>query len=394
MGSATWADGLVGRLRPIWPGPDTTIIVRRLRARGPSSVQFAVLPAMGSPRYLVPVGVRLGKALDRADEGQRFPRLQRLVALILYRTPVGARLAPKVVVQLPGADPLLGALREIAPETSHYILRLGRVRAGRAIVVQCLTGDGSTVAFGKLGGGAVRSQVESEAQALQLVNRSRIPGLVAPRPRGTYRNDDWTLSVASSLLPSVGTEASQGPPVDVMVAFAKHWGTTRQRLSEMVVWQEMRRKAQDLPDHESSWLLPMFDDVTDRHGSQVLELGAWHGDWVRWNMVRAGGDVFLWDWEHFERGVPLGVDHLHFLAQEHRSTQGTTPAVEDRWLAGSREALVDDWLLEAASADVTIVFYLLAANLRYILDRAAVEDPPARQGWGRPLLERLLGGES
>ena len=38
-------------------------------------------------------------------------------------------------------------------------------------------------------------------------------------------------------------------------------------------------------------------------------------------MARHGDEVLLWDWEHYEEGVPVGFDALHFRGQQLRNAE-------------------------------------------------------------------------
>jgi hypothetical protein len=105
--------------------------------------------------------------------------------------------------------------------------------------------------------------------------------------------------------------------------------------------------------------------------------------------------VLLWDWEHYEDDVLAGFDHLHYLAQTRRLRDGTDAAAEDAWLADARRALASEWGLTERQAEATIAAYLAVVNLRFVTDR--VDDPAGpteRQGWARPLVERLVGHAS
>jgi hypothetical protein len=90
--------------------------------------------------------------------------------------------------------------------------------------------------------------------------------------------------------------------------------------------------------------------VTERWGSHRVRHGAWHGDWVPWNLARAGNEIIAWDWEHSSDDVPVGFDLLHWHFQvafiAHRRPLRTSfehmlsaaqPAVAD--LQGTGEAV-------------------------------------------------------
>jgi hypothetical protein len=110
-------------------------------------------------------------------------------------------------------------------------------------------------------------------------------------------------------------------------------------------------------------------------------------------MSRKDGEVFLWDWEHFDLDSLASWDHAHFLAQDLRVRLGTDAAAEDAWLAEADEALSTDWGLDEDQRAAVLRAYLLQVNLRYLHDRQ--EDPrgtPEREGWARELVDRLDPG--
>ena len=50
-----------------------------------------------------------------------------------------------------------------------------------------------------------------------------------------------------------------------------------------------------------------------KHGAkQPNPFGSWHGDWMPWNLLRSGTDLWVWDWERSASGVPVGLDAAHF----------------------------------------------------------------------------------
>jgi hypothetical protein len=100
--------------------------------------------------------------------------------------------------------------------------------------------------------------------------------------------------------------------------------------------------------------------------------------------------VLLWDWEHFAEGVPIGLDGVHFRAQQLRMFKGTDRQVEDRLIREATEWLLNTFQLSMPQIRATILTYLLEVNVRYLRDRD--DDPrgiPPREGWGLPLIARL-----
>jgi hypothetical protein len=155
--------------------------------------------------------------------------------------------------------------------------------------------------------------------------------------------------------------------------------------------RRLRTRISALTDPEQrGWVIRSLDRIEQKHGQVPVPLGPWHGDWVPWNMARRGDDVLLWDWEHFDVDVPLGFDHVHYLAQDIRTDVGTDAAAEDRWMDEASRELDQEWGLSRAQIAAVLRLYLIEVNVRYLQDRQ--DDPlgtPPRAGWSVDLLERL-----
>jgi hypothetical protein len=111
-------------------------------------------------------------------------------------------------------------------------------------------------------------------------------------------------------------------------------------------------------------------------------------------MTRDGERVFLWDWEHYEEGVPIGFDALHFRGQQLRNADRKhLDRGEDVWWAERRSLLARLDVLGVA-ADLTTVLYLV--RQRAFRHRRPVGPgrvaapgrlgPPAARAHGRPAL--------
>jgi len=134
-----------------------------------------------------------------------------------------------------------------------------------------------------------------------------------------------------------------------------------------------------------------LERVTSQFGSEPLWFGAWHGDWVPWNMARDGARVVLWDWEHYEEGVPRGFDALHFRGQQLRNADRKhLDRGEEVWWT-ERRALLAQLGVPGEVADLTAVLYLLRVNVRFVVEgQSDQETSPRRVGWALPLLARAV----
>jgi hypothetical protein len=273
-------------------------------------------------------------------------------------------------------------------------VRLGRRRTNRSVVLQVLGEDGRTCAFVKMA--ADPSAVETlhrEAANLQrattLLKGSRI---VCPEVlwEGIWR--EYAELAMSALAPDgSGAAQSTAMPISHMLELARSTSPPDERVRHASYTARQLRCIDQLPTATGTAVLRQACDFLLRnHGEVSLKVGAWHGDWVPWNMARSGDAVLLWDWEHFSEDVPVGWDLVHYLAQQLRLDSGTGQAQENRWLAEAPRLLERELGLVARASFALMLSYLIEVNVRYLADRASDTDTlPLRDGWGLPFLSRL-----
>jgi hypothetical protein len=388
-------DQLASRLRTVWPDPIPIDVTRLPRQKGGRSEEYLVLPAMSRPVLLVPAGqAAAATALARSDDGQRAPTLSRALE-VAHRHGLLRRLPGVTRVSVPDATGLVSIVRRLVPEADTVVVRLGRRRHGRAVVLQALDSDGRTLAFAKCRRGAGSARLAGERDTLHELADRPVPGITPPPVLGWAVEDDAAVLCLGALMP-VAPPAAAGVPVAAMHALAGRRGTeAAQPFAETPLARRLTKEAEALPAKtpDADWILAALRRLLDTYGAEPVTTASWHGDWVPWNMTRDGVEVLLWDWEHHEDDVLPGFDHLHYLAQTRRLRDGTDAAAEDAWLADAHEALESDWKLTAAQRELTIAAYLIAVNLRFVGER--VDDPAGpthRQGWAGPMVERLAGG--
>ncbi len=392
--ASTAADALVARLRPIWPAPTSLRVAHwpRVRARGDD---FLVLPSVRRPVLLIPAArTTAAGAIVRHDDGQRARASLRLLAWaqahgLLRWAPVGrVRVQGDSAVRTSG---VLAAVHAAVPDADAVVVRLGRPRHGRTVVLQALDRAGTSVAFAKCAWGDRVADLRLEHRNLVDVADAPAPGVRSPGVLDYSEVGDGAALVLEALVPSAPVDDDPGVPVEAMQALAGARGWEPATLASSPVLTRLTADIATVADPEArAWLGRERDRLVRELGDCATRVGGWHGDWVPWNMAREPEGVLLWDWEHHQQGVLPGFDHVHYLAQDLRQRAGTTTAVEDDWLACAREALRGDWGLSADEAEATIRSYLLVVNLRYVTDREG--DPTGaneRTGWGRDLLGRL-----
>ncbi len=388
---------LQDRLRTVWPEPIEIGLSRMPRRAKEGGEEYLVLPTMSHPVLLVPAtSPRAASALARSDDGQRSPVVTRALQRahgrgILCRVPGIARVA------VPDTEGLVATVRRLVPDADAVVIRLGRRRHGRAVVLQALDADGRTLAYAKCARAAGVDRLRVERDRLHELADRPVPGISPPPVLGWVVEDGAAVLCIGALLPGA-RPGSGGVPLAAMHALAARSGPPVERsLAEHPLVQRLSREAAALAQvtPDAAWILDHLDRLVETHGDLAVTGAAWHGDWVPWNMVRDGEDVLLWDWEHYEDDVVLGFDHLHYLAQTRRLRDGTDSAAEDAWLADARRVLATEWALTEPQAEATIACYLAAINLRFVTDR--LDDPAGpthRRGWAQPLVERLAGKSS
>ena len=351
-----------------------------------------MLPTMSHPVFLVPTASpSAASALTRSDNGQR----SRVVTRALqgaHRRGI-LRWVPGIArVAVPDTEGLVATVRRLVPEADAVVIRLGRRRHGRAVVLQALDTDGRPLAFAKCARGAGVDRLRTERDRLHELADRPVPGITTPPVLGWVLEDGAAVLCIGALMPGA-RPSSGGVPAATMHALAARSGPGAEHtLADSPLVQRLSREAGALANvtPDATWIVDHLVRLVESHGRLTVTGAAWHGDWVPWNMARDGEEVLLWDWEHYEDDVLLGFDHLHYLAQTRRLRDGTDVAAEDAWLADARRALATEWAMTEPLSEATIACYLAAINLRFLADR--LDDPAGptnRQGWARPLVERL-----
>ncbi|OLT27979.1 hypothetical protein BJF79_42195 [Actinomadura sp. CNU-125] len=148
-----------------------------------------------------------------------------------------------------------------------------------------------------------------------------------------------------------------------MRALAAVDGPAREPLAGSGFWEAIRATPAALDDPgRAGRLAAVVEEIGARHGALDLDFGAWHGDWTPWNMAWHRGVLRLWDWERFERRVPLGFDLVHYRLQERTRRPGPSPYARR---PGDAPDVLAPLGLSAAAAEATLDLYLLALCCRY-----------------------------
>lgn len=383
----------------LWPVPNEVVISRRFRP-GCSSREWLVLPGLRRPWLLLPAsGGAVSSALERHDSGQR-SRWAYVVAQWLHRHGLLSLLPLnrlRIVSPDADAETVEDPLRTMIGDFRHLVIRLGRSREGRHVVLRPVTDTGQTVAFVKL----TDSDRGAAALHIEATNLERLrdldpAGVCGPVLLGEHR---WRGSALMAMTPMVGDGGGQrqeGIPTAAMRSLALASPGNPRPFAKTPFFARLEESIHGLPSSLRSQISGLVEAFDRRWGQLEVPIGCWHGDWVAWNMSVLGGDVQLWDWEHFAEGVPLGFDVLHFTAQTARATSGTGSGTEQGWLAEGPALAATVFDLTPEQVRPITVAYLLEVNARFLADRRDTPASAVRQGWGLPMVAGLLneGGTS
>lgn len=351
----------------LWPGAEISF-----PAGGSAAVrrELCFLPDAKSPRLLLPAGMPrvAAAALRRYSHDLTVrQRLTRAAGAAAARTGLPGRALRDRIAVRGGHTSIEEHLGELLGREVVVTIGLGPARANRKPILHVLTPHGRAAAFVKVGDNdATRALIADEAAALMHLAARPLPGISVPRVLHHGVWNGMTLLVLSALPTSArGRRPRTEAPVEAMRTLAAVDGFTREPLGDSDFLAALRAVPGALGDHQrAARLAAVIEELEARHGRVHLEFGAWHGDWTPWNMAWHRGTLRLWDWERFERRVPLGFDLIHYRLQELTRRPGQSPYARR---PGHAPDMLAPLGVSAAAAEATLDAYLLALCCRYQL---------------------------
>lgn len=330
LGESGYVEELVGLL---WPSASVQMNSPMVSGRPSQLVQdFMVLPRASRPRLLVPREPAVAAAAINGYQTSATGRRRKKSRLVAALARCGAIGMATTVVRVgagadgDGIDSHIGRMLGTKVAVS---IHLGPPRAVRKPVLQLLNAtNNKTIGFAKVGVNELtRSLVAHEAATLaELENRAfrsmRVPELL--------HHGNWhglELLVQSALVPDGSRCLTTGAVEDAMLELASVHGVSTGTLNSQPYLASLRARLLACPRLPSTGaLLEALDRVSQATADIPLRFGSWHGDLTPWNLATAAdGRALIWDWEHFETGVPLGYDVLHHSV--HRAVRdGLDPA--------------------------------------------------------------------
>jgi hypothetical protein len=360
--------------------------------------EYVVVPDAKRPRLLVPSGSRRvsAAAVRRYAEPQsRTAKLKRDAVVAALRTGAsGVLLRDRIRVTGPAVESIDGYLREALGRELAVSVHIGPARANRKPVLQLISPDGETFAFGKLGAGPLTQRlVRDETNALIALGRSGLTRLTVP---AVLHAGQWRgLQVlVQSALPVWLPRAPLTPRrlSAAMLDIAGCCGYSTGTLAGSAYWAELRGRLAAVGDRpEGVALAAAAELLAGRCGATTLRYGAWHGDWAPWNMANLADALLIWDWERFAQGVPVGFDAIHHELQRRIQSSGDAAGAVEATVRMAGDLLAPFGVAPEAR-ELTALLYLVDLAARYLTDRQA--EAGARLGvlgtWLLPVLIRRV----
>ena len=322
----------------------------------PGPDDLIMLPSARSPRLLVPAGRRAGAAALRTygEPGSARTMLAtRALAAFIASGVGGVVLRDRLCV---GAPSIQAHLSDVLGCPVSVGLHLRADRANRKPVLQLVTVDGRIAGVAKIGINPLTADlVRAERTALAAVNAARPARFVPPKILSSATWNGLEVLVLSPL--PVWLRRVRPQPDQLATAAAEVAAIAQPRVMPLVgseFWRRLKARlaaAGDGDDHSA--LRAALVLLADQAGSAEVTFGAWHGDWVPWNMAFTRQGLLVWDWERFGTEVPLGFDALHHWLQRQVASMGTDPATAAAGCVTQAPALVEPFGVDQARARLT-----------------------------------------
>lgn len=289
---------------------------------------MAALPSLRAPRLLVPVRPLSVAAAALRNFKASASGLGRLRNRSMA---AGARLGalsvlPKRVIVAQTEDSIDSYLSRILDTQLYAALYIGPQRAVQKPILQLIDPRGHTLAFAKLGTNALTaSLIRHESQSVDRIGRSAPRHFRTPEVITHSQWKEAELIVHSAALGDGRHDRLRRILPDATSELARCLGVQRRPWASSPYRSRLHTQLHALPVSEQrSQLLRGLQWFDDYFQNTPLPFGTSHGDWTPWNMAISGGRLTVWDWEHLESDVPVGLDAIHYDVSVQLST-GVSP---------------------------------------------------------------------
>jgi hypothetical protein len=384
--------------RLLWPEPwDAPEVTRSRHDPAPGRRDAYIFPSRRRPRVLVPADLP-GSASMLRRLGSGRSRLAVPARSLLMRS-VRSRAFPLArwpMLRVRGADPSADSIERVLADCLGTDVRvgvlLGTRRANQKPVLQVFGLDGTVLGYAKLGHNELTaSLVRAEADALTRIGELLPRSFRVPRVLHHTRWSGLEVLVISALATTRGP-VTHSARISASREITGLAGTSRGPLAGSAFWSRRLAAASLLAETpESARLGALVNAVEERHGTEVLAWGGWHGDWGAWNMGMGRTALQVWDWERYDAEVPIGFDALHFAAQSVRPGRREERRQEAAFLDAVPH-LLDELGVRPARRELTLRLYLVEMALRYTDAQRHGATPALRRrtSWVLSLLEQRL----
>lgn len=375
-------------VRAIYPEPHTLHLPDGVHGdedpAGVTLAEFLVVPHARQPRLAIPVrsrAERVAAVRHLAAPRSLKVRLRQAAVRAAVAAPGAARFAFRDRIRISGVAGLdslqtylSGALGSDVSLSLHVG---GGLRANRKPVVEVFDTDGTTIGFAKVGTNELtRELIQAETAALRRLGAAGLRYSTIPdvRHAGVWRDCEVLVQSSLPVWSKPGTLAG-GALAQAMREVSHAVGSSYGPLRRSGYHNQLTRRLDDMAD-ATEVVNPRVREDLRRAGADVLakaagtqlEFGAWHGDWSPWNMHAAGSTVYVWDWERFGTGVPVGFDALHHSMHGALGRGMSAERAADQLFAAAPD-LLTGFGVSADAAAVTTALYLVDVSTRYLADR-------------------------
>jgi hypothetical protein len=319
---------------------------------------WRVIPSARAPLFLVPVDASAARRLLVSHNRLRGPRVRASrTAASLAVAAIAALSRDRGVLRVSvprtvGDDAVDDAvvtrhLRRRVPGAAATAVSLRAFHPLAKPTVQVTDRRGNVVAFTKVASDAATAvRVERETDLLSDLGAGLRGPVRLPRVLDAGRCGPFTVSVVEPLPQRTrGAHPDDEERVlDRLATFGAAGDAGRLALGATALWRELAERAAavtgpgcsrpDLAEALDKLVAAVHRDDADR----LLAVGAFHGDWVPWNMGWADDVLWVWDLEYGSRQGPAGLDGLRWVYQiEHVvRRRSLTQAVEAMTAAAPR----------------------------------------------------------
>ncbi len=330
------AAGLLDTLSMLWP----EAVLRPSRRHGRSGrreviAEYAFAPNGSTPSLAVPTehprATAAAMARFHAGLGTR-QLVARSAAAAATRIAPGAVLGDRVDVVGSAEGSLAEYLTRMLGEPVLLLIGIGTERVNRKPVVGVLDTTGRALGFAKVGSSPVSAvDVTAETQALARLAHVDLESVRVPRLVGSGHWRGHPVLVATALPTSAAQPVRwrDRAPVSAMRQVQRAFAEPQAPASELGWFAVRAAELAGLADRDLAERVQSRVASLRRRSAVPVEVGAWHGDWTPWNMAARGArgvradQLYVWDWERFETGVPQGLDAIHYRVNVATQRQGT-----------------------------------------------------------------------